>query len=151
MAAASLLCALAMACAGCAGPVGTPRPSVTALFHDGIWLLTVNRTLRDEARCADLPERRFSESDYHPCTMGVTYRLEAVDHGRRVVVAEPAMVAVLRETTMEELTYEFLEGAFAGGRLVVSRDRSRLQGEVTIYGSGVPVVGSDRGQLREGR
>jgi hypothetical protein len=36
-------------------------------------------------------------------------------------------------------------GLFAGGRLVVRGERA----EVTVYGSGVPVVSSERGALRQ--
>ncbi len=71
--------------------------------------------------------------------------------GSRVVLtpigAAPGGVARIsgRETSgvPGERRFELYEGLFAGGRFVVRGDEA----ELTVFGSGVPVVASERGKL----
>jgi hypothetical protein len=46
----------------------------------------------------------------------------------------------------EALLFE-LEGLFAGGRLVVRRQQQSFVAELRTYGSGLPIVSSERGRL----
>ncbi|NJL28936.1 MAG: hypothetical protein HC897_14125 [Thermoanaerobaculia bacterium] len=56
--------------------------------------------------------------------------------GRRV--GEPAAAAV----------FDLDEGTFAGGRFVVWGGPAGLEAELTVFGSGVPILSSERGTLR---
>ena len=44
-----------------------------------------------------------------------------------------------------ELRYSLQQGLFAGGRLVLRINDGNLRVELTIYGSGLPIVASERG------
>jgi hypothetical protein len=57
------------------------------------------------------------------------------------------MVAQLEQENAERLIYSLVAGVFAGGRIVVWREAGGIQAELTIYGSGVPVVRSERGSV----
>jgi hypothetical protein len=46
-------------------------------------------------------------------------------------------------------TFSLGEGVFAGGRFVIRTKAGRRTGELTLYGSGVPVVSSEWGTLVE--
>ena len=59
--------------------------------------------------------------------------------GRRVATADGRLV------------YDLSEGTFADGRFTVWSTKGGLQGEVTIYGSGRPIVRSERGTLGHSR
>jgi hypothetical protein len=61
---------------------------------------------------------------------------EAPTGARRLVGTETAGVP-------GERRFEIRDGAFAGGRFVVRGDEA----ELTVFGSGVPVVSSERGKL----
>lgn len=53
-----------------------------------------------------------------------------------------------RDDSSADLCYEFEKGLVAGGRLVLRVRDGAIQGEVTLYGSGRPVVESERGPVK---
>jgi len=147
----ALVSSLIVACGDAAGPSGDSLADEWAVFHEGAWVLTVDRSLRAGGSAIQNPGTALSEADYEPVSVGRSYRLSVVARGARVVVSEPSMVASLDERGAQQLRYNIVSGAFAGGRIVVWRGASGLQGELTIYGSGVPIVQSERGALQEAR
>jgi hypothetical protein len=52
-----------------------------------------------------------------------------------------------RSSSPGTITFELTEGTFAGGRFVVFQGSKTLQGELTLFGSGRPIVESHRGTL----
>jgi hypothetical protein len=136
-----------LACGAC-GPTGSSQSELAA-FHDGAWMLVVDRTLRDGSVTAGSPAAPLSESDFAPATGHTTYRVDISEQGARIVVAEPRLVGRLETATPDRRTYQIEEGSFAGGRFVAWQISGGLQGELTMYGSGRPVVRSDRGPLRQ--
>jgi streptogramin lyase len=138
-----------LACGACA-PTDSSQSELAA-FHDGAWMLVVDRTLRPGSGASGLPEAPLSESDFAPATGTTTYRVEVSEQGARIVVTEPRLVGRLETATPESRTYQIVEGSFAGGRFVASQVSGGLQGELTMYGSGLPVVRSERGPLRQVR
>jgi hypothetical protein len=101
----------------------------------------------------------LSEADFAPVDGGARYRLVVAEDAARIEVVESqpasyerrsleAMVAQLEQATAERLIYGLVDGAFAGGRFMVWREPSGIQAELTIYGSGLPVVRSERGSVR---
>lgn len=123
--------------------------TLTETFHDGAWALAVDRALRNGVSASGLPSTPLSEADFAPVAGGPVYHLAVSQRAGRIEVVEPRMVGRLEQATSERLTYGLVEGTFAGGRIVVWREQVGLQAELTIYGSGVPVVRSERGSLRE--
>jgi hypothetical protein len=57
----------------------------------------------------------------------------------------------VRSSPTELLLYNLNEGTFAGGRFVVWSGKNGLQGELTIYGSGVYIISSERGSISRQR
>jgi len=47
----------------------------------------------------------------------------------------------------ESIIYELDEGLLAGGRFIVWMNNDNLKVEFTIYGSGLPILKSERGHL----
>jgi hypothetical protein len=125
-------------------------------FHDGVWLLTVDRALRPrELSTVGVPTDPLSEADFAPVDGGARHRLVVSEDAARIEIVDPRtqsqMVAQLEQANAERLIYGLVDGAFAGGRIVVWREASGVQAELTIYGSGVPVVRSERGSVRTAR
>ena len=133
---------------GACGPTDSSQSELPA-FHDGTWMLVVDRTLRDGSATAGAPEAPLSESDFAPAVGNATYRVDVSEQGARIVVTEPRLVGRLETATPDRRTYQIVEGSFAGGRFVAWQISDGLQGELTMYGSGRPVVRSERGPLRQ--
>lgn len=143
------LCAV-IACAACgdSSSAGSKTGAPLAL-EEGTWVLTVDRARPSATLLRSLPEGPVPDSIFVAVTGGPSYRLEVSRGGASIVVREPRLVGRLDEARPERLSYALVEGAFAGGRIVVWRTETDLRGELTIYGSGLPVVRSERGVLRK--
>ena len=134
-----------LACGAC-----TPTDSSlseSAGFHDGAWVLVVDRALRDGRGTAGFPSTPLSESDFAPAAGNTTYQVDVSEQGARIVINATLAPA----TPGSGKGNQIVEGSFAGGRFVASQISGDLQGELTTYGSGRPVLRSERGPLRQVR
>ncbi len=89
----------------------------------------------------------MTEADYRPVAGGPRYFIVVSDEGGRVAIGSPPLAGSRTTVTTEGIVYDLGEGTFAGGRLVVWSSSRGLQAELTIYGSGRPIVKSERGTL----
>ena len=69
------------------------------------------------------------------------------DDGGKIAIGTDPVEGSLASATAERIEYNLSEGTFAGGRFMVWEGGSGLQAELTIYGSGVTIVSSERGPL----
>ena len=103
-------------------------------------------------RISDVPDVQFpiddlQESDYEETNESRQYSLSISEDGRMVMI-EPGCIRGQRATDgVESRLYELEVGLVAGGRFVVWINNDRFEAELTIYGSGVPIVRSERGYL----
>lgn len=127
-------------------------PTTECLFQDGVWELRIDRQGGSED-----PDEAFGflpEARYHPIENGTIYRVVIWDRGNRVSVegtwgTTPFVAKGTRSSaTTDEKAWYDLSDTTAGGRFVVWQTREGLQGEVTVYGSGRPIVRSERGEVR---
>jgi hypothetical protein len=116
-------------------------------FSDGTWELSVDRAWNASAGEAQFPTDELSEDDYEPVSDGPVLTIEVFDDGGKVAIGTNPIEGSLAAATAERIEYNLSEGTFAGGRFVVWEIGSGLQAELTIYGSGVPIVSSERGPL----
>lgn len=96
----------------------------------------------------------LSADDYAAVESGPTYALTVSEDGETVTVHDPLGAVVDRvaergDDVGARLHFDVVEGAFAGGRFEVWEDVG-LQGELTEFGSGVPIVASQRGAISPG-
>jgi hypothetical protein len=153
-----ILVLMAVATASChAGPgggddaVGGGTASADQ-FVDGAWELRVDRALPTIGG-----NRRIQlvESDYQPVSDGSTYPILVSDRGSQVTIGKAHEMGPRahfplkgsRTSATKAIAYDLHEGTFAGGRFVVWPDEQTLQAELTIYGSGLPIILSVRGRL----
>jgi hypothetical protein len=154
----------ALACGACAPTDSSLTES--AGFHDGAWVLVVDRALRDGSGTTGLPEAPLSESDFAPAAGNTRYQVDVSEQGAQIVINATLapetpgsgkgttivhLVGRLESATPDSWTYQIVAGSFAGGRFVASQISGGLQGELTTYGSGRPVLRSERGPLRQMR
>jgi hypothetical protein len=123
-------------------------PIRSSSFTDGAWLFTVDREWDRSLVSVQFPSDPLSEAAYRPVTTGATLRVVVTDGADRVAIGEESPLIGKRTRDGEAtVTYDLTECTFAGGRFVVWADANGLQAELTIFGSGVPIVQSQRGQL----
>jgi len=138
-----------------AGGQGAAKVHAAALdqFVDGKWVLRVDRAILVERLGLTRHSEEVEESEYRPISKGSTYPILVSDHGARVEIEGKERTAVhppmkgLRSSQTEPVVYKLDDGTFAGGRLVVWSGDNGLQGELTIYGSGVYIISSQRGTI----
>jgi hypothetical protein len=127
------------------------EPSTTEpLVMDGVWELRIDRS-----GGSDDPEEAFNflpEAYYHPIEDGHVYRVLVSEQGARVSIegtwaAAQIVVKGERTSTTDGRTLYGLNDLAGGGRFVVWRAAEGLQGEFTVYGSGMPILSSERGAL----
>jgi hypothetical protein len=100
------------------------------------------------------PSEMLEESAYEPTDQGNRYSVSFSESAQTVTVAgetaagETAVMIGKAETAAEDpRRYEIEEGLSAGGRFIVWVADNHFQAELTVYGSGVPIVRSERGTL----
>lgn len=115
----------------------------------GRYVMRVDRAY-DRGSQSELPSDDLPPESYHP--MPPSDRWDVTIDGSRVVLVpigqeHPGGVKRLegKETSSAggERRFEIREGAFAGGLFVMRGDEA----ELTMFGSGVPIVSSERGKL----
>jgi hypothetical protein len=89
----------------------------------------------------------LGESVYQPVADGPTHHVTVSDRGSRVSIGARPLKGQRTTAFDSYLAYDLREGTFAGGRFVVWPGEHGPQAELTIYGSGRPIVRSERGAL----
>jgi len=115
-------------------------------------LLDGNNFILKVDRVSNMPNIQFprdslQESDYIPTSEVISYDVIFSEDGQTVMI-EPGSVTGEKISDGEESKlYELVEGLFAGGRFVVWKNHEDFEAEYTIYGSGIPIIRSERGKL----
>ena len=93
------------------------------------------------------PEDVLREDDYTLTDEDIRHEVTFSEDGQEITI-EPGPVKGVRTKVDEgSLYYQLGEGLFAGGRFVIWIDKKEFEAEMTIYGSGIPVIRSERGIL----
>ncbi len=116
-------------------------------FSDGNWLMRVDRVLRSGGGAVTFPSDALTEQDYMPATTKVEHSVTLSMQGKSVSIAPQPWLGQRSAANAQQLSFELGTGTFAGGRFLVWQASQGLQAELTLYGSGVPIVMSERGPL----
>lgn len=133
---------------GCGGGDDSGRVDGDAdTLSDGEWVLHVDRRWSGNSGSVQFPSDHLAEDDYELVDDGATYLVVFSSGQESVSVGDIPLLGELEVETNGKQEYDLTTGTFAGGRLVVWTGESGLQAELTIYGSGIPIVSSERGAL----
>ncbi|MBN1597537.1 MAG: hypothetical protein JW894_04545 [Bacteroidales bacterium] len=111
-----------------------------------------NDFIMEVDRVAESPDVQFpmdelDETDYTSFSGEKNYSVHFTDNGQSVTI-EPGSIGGEKIVAESEiLSYDLTEGLFAGGRFVVWTENGNFEAELTIYGSGIPIISSERGKL----
>jgi hypothetical protein len=125
----------------------TATPASLASLVDGAWRFEADRAWHGSVT---VPSDSLAESDYQPMTPTTVYGVVLSNAGTTVSVGTTPYAGTETATSSELVTFDLSTGTFAGGRFLVWPAQPDLQAELTIYGSGVPIVSSERGTLTPG-
>jgi len=110
------------------------------------YILKVDRVIKHMPD-VQFPGDNLQESDYTITTEHIQYDVKFSENGEIVTIEEGSFRGEIMNKDDKSMLYNLVEGVFAGGRFVVWKNNEGFEGELTIYGSGVPIVRSDRGKL----
>jgi hypothetical protein len=117
-------------------------------FGDGAWVLKVDREWDGMSGNIQFPTDTFSEGDYKAVAQPSSYAVVVSKSGTAVSIGStPFMGSRTSTASAESITFELSQGTTGGGRFVVWKGSDSLQAELTLYGSGRPIVKSERGWL----
>ena len=122
-------------------------------FVDGEWVLRIDRAVPVTSLGLTRHSQDVDGSEYRSISERCDYPIIVSDHGARVEIQGRKRTVVrrtlegVRASATEPLVYSLDGGTFAGGRFVVWSEKDGLEGELTIYGAGVPILSSERGSI----
>jgi hypothetical protein len=96
------------------------------------------------------PHDILQESDYTETNEGIQYEITFLENDRIVTIESSGTGSVSGERSNDgepSKCYELNEGLFAGGRFIIWISNDHFEAEYTLYGSGVPIIRSERGRL----
>jgi hypothetical protein len=143
-----LLVGLAAACQSVPAAVGSKTDAGAGAQ---VFSLVVSKRWT-RASGGPLAHDEVPEQSYKPAT-GIEYQVVLRNGGTTVAIRGPGLdcSGSLAKSDGGVMTFTLDQGLFAGGRFVMSAavdvDAQDRAAELTVYGSGVPIVSSDRGVL----
>ena len=157
----ALLALILIATSGCAAhssaderderdPTAKPAATATTLadFDEGRWTFRPDRQWKPTSSRVQSPsDAKFSDEDYDAVSQTEQTVLVSANASSVAIGVEPMTGSRSRTSTETQLSYDLSQGTFAGGRFLVWQDGDGLQAELTIFGSGLPIVESKRGAL----
>jgi len=109
------------------------------------YVLEINRI--SERPDVQFPTDALTENNYEEVNEGLHYAITISSNGQTITI-EPGAITGRRLSDIEEsLFFELDGGVFAEGRFIVWTTENNIEAELTIYGSGVPIIKSERGYL----
>ncbi len=121
-------------------------------LQDSEFVLTIDRVANSPD--VQFPVTELQESDYTPFSEVKEYTVVFSENGQQVTITlndisdlADTLVGTKGQNTADKAYFNITSGTFAGGRLVVWAKEKKLHCELTIYGSGVPIILSERGLL----
>ncbi|MBN2723349.1 MAG: hypothetical protein JXR95_04690 [Deltaproteobacteria bacterium] len=117
-------------------------------FDDGEYVFTVDSQWNGETQISSSDDE-IPEYDYEPITDGEINIISITDSWTALIIDENLYTGEIIPSDDGRLHYNLVSGAFAGGRFVIygqnTQDGDITRAELTLYGSGVPIVSSVRG------
>jgi hypothetical protein len=93
------------------------------------------------------PYDTLSENQFTACTEVKKFDIKFSFNGNHISIQNDSIVGEKSSQTNQYLKYNLGQGLFAGGRFLIWNKQQQIEAEFTIYGSGVPIIRSERGIL----
>lgn len=139
---------MAILFSGCEEQSNNADTAAFSSLHENTFLLTIDRIASGPD--VQFPGDSLRENDYTATEEGIQYWITFSENGR-IITIESAVTATVSGERVNDgeasKRYELDEGLFAGGRFIIWISNGHFEAEFTVYGSGVPIIRSERGKL----
>lgn len=139
------LCIVFVLCTMCKKQKDNNETIDFSLFNGGDYILKVDRV--SKAPNVQFPQDSLYESYYTVINEDIKHEVTFTEDGKMISI-KPGPVSG-QKTKDGEISkyYELVDGLFAGGRFIIWINNEKFEAEYTIYGSGLPIIKSERGDL----
>jgi hypothetical protein len=117
-----------------------------SMLKGSVFILKVDRVSLGPG--VQFPNDSLKESDYTTTNEDIQYEVAFSEDGKTVVINPGPVSGVKTKDNVICKYFELSDGLFAGGRFLVWIDNNEFEAEFTVYGSGVPIIRSERGILQ---
>jgi hypothetical protein len=119
---------------------------------NGFSSLNGNRYILKIDRVSNAPNVQFPadslrESNYVAISEDIQYDVTFSADGKTVTIEPGSLSGEKIKAGEESAQYNIVKGLFAGGRFLIWKNNKDFEAEYTIYGSGIPIIRSERGKL----
>ena len=111
----------------------------------GNFILNVNRIVTHPD--VQFPHEKLQDIDYQKTTENSHYKVRFSENSETIIILPDSISGRFEKEDNEFKQYVLEKGLFAGGRFIVWIIDNKFEAEFTIYGSGVPIIQSERGYL----
>ena len=131
-----------------------PGGTVESAPTDGSYSFVVKAEWHRPSTPEGVPGDALRDADFTQIAEARRYQVQLSEDGQSATITSesgsPTRVYTgSREASTDHaLHYSLSAGAFAGGRFLLSGGAPEYTADLTLYGSGVPVVSSERGVLQ---
>jgi hypothetical protein len=126
-------------------------PAGFSVLNENSYIFSVDRVALGPD--VQFPRDTLQESAYVSTEEDIQYEVSFTDGGQNVSIKTGSSSIIRGEKTIDGKAskhYELNEGLFAGGRFIVwTNNNKEFEAEFTVYGSGVPIIRSERGKLTQ--
>lgn len=120
--------------------------------NDKAFFMECNR-VTNNSFVVNVPSDELQESDYEQINTRSLGVVSFSNNNQNIVIipssftTDEQITGVAEQISNNTIKYNLESGLFAGGRFVVWEENGHFEFEFTIFGSGVPIIGSSRGLL----
>ena len=114
-------------------------------LNGGDYLLKVDRV--SQAPNVQFPRDSLFESYYTVTNEDIQHEVTFSEDGQIVSIKPGPVSGGKTNDGKVSKFYELGDGLFAGGRFIIWINNKNFEAEYTIYGSGIPIIKSERGKL----
>jgi hypothetical protein len=114
-------------------------------LNGGDYIFKVDRVV--QAPRVQFPRDSLYESYYTVTDEDIRYEIAFSQDGQMVSIKPGPVSGEKTNDGNVSKFYELGNGLFAGGRLVIWINNKVFEAEYTVYGSGIPIIKSERGKL----
>jgi hypothetical protein len=139
---------IAVLFSGCEKQSHKTETAAFSLLSENTFILTIDRIANGPD--VQFPGDSLKESDFTATDEDIHYGITFSENGRIITIESTVTDTVSGERANDgeaSKRYELDEGLFAGGRFIIWISNGSFEAEYTVYGSGVPIIRSERGKL----
>lgn len=112
---------------------------------DGDYEIKVTHSVKHPK--VDFPYSPIPVEQYAPVKKNSKISIRLSDDGNKVELPNIKASGKLTKATPGKRVYHLDKGLFAGGQVTIEKTKTGLVASYTVFGSGVPVIQSERGKL----